>query len=360
MPARRLRLPPALLAAALAAAASFSAFGSGVPVLDPDAPPATPQKCLTDAEAFFIALQASTNIVFPNSRIILDAKRAAGRTVVTVSCSHPSRREPFAVEGKALSVVEIDDETKTVLSGPEPPKGARALPWFEKYPVWETKPVVPIPDRDAFRLASAALNNLGIPQPGITATAVHSNGLTIVEVESEWKGKTNRLGRFVVDDANRTILPDPELSDALDRGGPLSDAKVLCIAMERLHSPPFLKLETDVLRKPGTAIVCLYRKPDGADRVLLVAIHVDEKTRSVLPQKDPPRLSNEESVRLAKAACRGRTPAPDCPFLVDHVAGVTLVGFPRLLSYGGGLIFDPVLWFLDETGETLTGIEEPD
>ncbi len=359
MPASRLHPLPALLASALAAAATFPVFGSGVPVLDPDAPSA-PQESLTDVEAYFIALQASTNIVFPNSRIILDAKRTDGRTIVTISCSHPSRREPFAVEGKALSVVEIDDESKTVLSGPEPPKGARALPWYEKYPVWETEPVVPIPDREAFRLASAALNNLGIPQPRVSATAVHSNGLTTVEVESEWEGKTNRLGRFVIDDAKRIILPDPELSDALDHGGPLSDAKAVCIALERLHSPPFRKFENDVLRKPGTAIVCLYRKSDDADRVPLAAIHVDEKTRSVLPEKDPPRLSNEEAVRLAKAACRGRTPAPGCPFLVDHVAGVTLVGFPRLLPYGGDLIFDPVLWFLDETGEVLTGIEEPD
>lgn len=359
MPASRLRLPPALLAAALVAAATFPVFGSGVPVLDPDAPSA-PQESLTDVEAYFIALRASTNIVFPNSRIILDAKRTSGRTIVTVSCSHPSRREPFAVEGKALSVVEIDDESKTVLSGPEPPKGARALPWYEKYPVWETKPVVPIPDREAFRLASAALNNLGIPQPGVSATAVHSNGLTTVEVESEWNGKTNRLGRFVIDDAKRVILPDPELSDALDRGGPLSDAKAVCIAMERLHSPPLRKLETDVLRKPGTAVVCLFRKPEGGDREFLASVHVNEKTRSVLPEKDPPRLSDEKAVRLAKTTCRGRTPAPGCPFLVDHVAGITLVGFPRLLPYGGKLIFDPVLWFLDETGEVLTGIEEPD
>ncbi len=96
------------------------------------------------------------------------------------------------------------------------------------------------------------------------------------------------------------------------------------------------------------------------DREFLASVHVNEKTRSVLPEKDPPRLSDEKAVRLAKTTCRGRTPAPGCPFLVDHVAGITLVGFPRLLPYGGKLIFDPVLWFLDETGEVLTGIEEPD
>ena len=65
-------------------------------------------------------------------------------------------------------------------------------------------------------------------------------------------------------------------------------------------------------------------------------------------------------VRLAKADFPQWTYSRDCPFLVKRVSGIALVGFPRRLGWHGTRIFNPVLWFHDESGTKLSALFEPD
>ena len=348
----------------------------------------SPQERISCGEAYCIALETALKTMpdglFPRFNTILQASRKPGRILVTFSSQWQSARKTFNPRGHVFAAVELDDSSGKVLSCTENHPDARY--WLdERHPGkvvdWYSPPEMPEPlsDRDACKIVSRKFNELPIPSDRIGASVVRTNGLAIVTVVFEaiegFRSRSEHV--FTVDEKTRTILPDPELSDALDPGGPLSEKKALCIVSERLHGMWFGEkghVATSVTNLPGrTRVVLSYRESGNQQSALregtpLAVVEIDETTRKTIPSKGT--LSDDKTIEIAKRYMSGRTPSPGCSFLVDHVGGITVVGFPRLIGLWGQrcdasqgdfpMEFDPTLWIHDATGEIIAGIEEPD
>ena len=350
--------------------------------------PSSSQVRISCGEAYRIALETALKTMpdglFPRFNTILQASRKPGRILVTFSSRWQSTRKTFDPRGHVFAAVELDDSSGEVLSCTENHPDAKY--WLDERNPGKvvdrySPPEMPDPlsDRDACRIVSSKFNGLPIPSDGIGASVVRTNGMAIVTVVFEaiegYRPRSEHV--FTVDEKTRTILPDPELSDALDPGGPLSEKKALCIVSERLHGMWFGgkgNVATSVTNLPGrTRVVLTYRESGNQHSALregtpLAVVEIDEATRKTIPSKGP--LSDDKAIEIAKRFMSGRTPSEGCSFLVDHVGGITVVGFPRLLGLWGQrcdasqgdfpMEFDPTLWIHDATGEVIAGLEEPD
>ena len=312
-------------------------------------------------------------------------KRTGGLVLVSV----PGESGPTPRDERAAARSQYDAERtwpgparETWTAFEEPDRrflGWHAKPCPARPKLDEAEASASLPDGDAFRIALDALADKDLPLPGMHLTCSRESGRTLVAVVTDGSFSDDaRRFEVVIDDSTRAVVRGPTFIDSASGPSPRipqedpGDTNLLRRVARRLGNLPTewapCRSETRPAPEGGKTAISILAEVSRATSLYTNLVNGTEMARFLYdPERNAieavpfaPVHDDAELVRLAKAAIPQRDYSRDCPFLVKRVSGIAIVGFPRRLGWHGLLIFDPVLWFHDESGTMLTGIFEPD
>ena len=287
-------------------------FAAGRPVFDPD-------EYRTDesAAAIRVALEAASEIPFPTWRISVEPKINGSNTTVSISSHSPlgfKKLAEVAIEdnsGRLLPVLKSSQEESAEIVSPAEPHGSS----------------IPL----EIRLSDDDIKQL----VGVFGAKAFGG------------------------DGSGGVCSEGSANPATNPGMEQSDRQTIQMAIEGLHGIPMWGLSAVVAnRRDGIACISISKATD-IDNKPLAMIAIDEKSGRLIPDATQTILSDDEAVRLAKGSRHGAKPAPGQPFLVDHISGITVVGFPSRPRASSAIVFSPTVWIHDESRTVIASIEEP-
>lgn len=233
-----------------------------------------------------------------------------------------------------------------------------------------------LPDGEAFRIALDALKDEPFPVFRTRLLCRRETGRTLVDIVPEcMRGTPSRQFRIAIDDATRAIVAGPELvtfgngdasgnEDSVE-ADPVRLACRMLGGLDVKHG----RCRADVTDgEDGKTIVRILANASGngsaADGLEtgaeLARFSFDPDSRRFEPIPAATNLSDAAAIRIVKEKMPGHFFPGDCPWLLERVSGITVVGVPRRLGWHGTMIFDPVVWIHDGTGAVLSALFEPD
>ncbi len=240
----------------------------------------------------------------------------------------------------------------------------------------ETEAAAALPDGEAFRIALDALKDEPLPVFGTRLLCRRETGRTIVTVVPGGnRGAPSRQFRIDIDDATRAIVAGPEPATSGNGeaagDGDSGEADPVRLACRRLGGLDVKhgRCRADATDgEDGTTVVRIRANvsgngpaADGLETGMeLARFSFDSDSRRLEPIPAATNLSDADAIRIVKEKMPGLFFPGDCPWLLERVSGITVVGVPRRLGWHGTMVFDPVVWIHDGTGAVLSALFEPD
>lgn len=340
-------------------------------------PPGTEFEPASDGEIARILAEHDPPVAEWLSEHPCTVRHVGGLALVSVPGRNPDEGSPNGRANVARGWPGPEHETRAVVDE----TSRTFLRWYTGAKAFghvrnETEATAGLPDGEAFRIALDALKDEPLPVFGTRLLCRRETGRTIVTVVPGGnRGTPSRQFRIDIDDATRAIVagPEPATSGNGETAGDgdsreTDPVRLACRRLDGLDVKHGRCRADATDGEDGTTVVRILANVSGngpaADGLEtgaeLARFSFDPDSRRLEPFPAATNLSDAAAIRIVKEKMPGRFFPGDCPWLLERLSGITVVGVPRRLGWHGTMVFDPIVWIHDGTGAVLAVLCEPD